>query len=320
MSVEVELMGAEHIRALDLAGLLIHTRYRGIRGLTAVDHETIFRSSLASAHGAGGICFGAFLGGRLQAVGAITPLAWDSQHFGLPMANLLVAARPGGADTGLPVLIGKALTAAHEILGIRHVSAEIDIDDHDCLDVAQAHGFQQMDIKRAYRWYDMAAVPVPKFRSRVREYRPEDRERVLKLVESSNFGSRFSRDHVLAGSRVAAMYQSWLEQLLDKVGRDVIALVFERVGQVEACGVIGTLDLSPAGVPLRFMDKGLYVSGAQGVGGYFPVLYELAARSLQDHVLAQTSVSLGNHAAVRVLDKMQAGSESVRCALRLYRH
>lgn len=304
---------------MDLAELVIHSRYRGMHALSAKDHENIFRSDCAAALAAGGVCVAAFSRGRLLAVCAVTPLAWDSAHFGLPMANLLVAAVPDGGGATVRALLDRALEMVRSRSGIRHFSADVDIDDYACLNPLLALGFEVMDIKRAYRWYDMAGIREPKFRSRVREYSPADREQVLGLAAHAEINSRFSRDRFLATDRVEALYGLWFETLLGSSGNNAIALVFEKAGKVEACGVIGEVDLAAAGVACRFFDKGLYVSGPQGTGGYFPVLYELASRSLQRHGLAQTSVSLNNHAAVRVLEKMNVGSESIRYALRLCR-
>jgi RimJ/RimL family protein N-acetyltransferase len=319
VSIRIEQLGAADIQCMDISGLVVYSRYRGIKSLEKDDHEKIFRADNAAAVNAGGICAAVFSGDRLQAVCAIAPLEWDSQHFGMPMANLVIAAVSGCASAVLLALLEKTVDAAKKTLGVIHVSADLDIDDYGCLNALLALGFEILDIKRAYRCSGMTGVRVPKLRSLVRDYCPEDRERVLWLARNSEINSRFSRDPFLSRHKVEALYQLWFEKLLGSNGDNAIALVFERSGQVEACGVIGATDLSYAGVSSQFMDKGLYISGSDGVGGYFPVLYELISRSLLRYDLAQTSASLNNHAAVRVLERMHVGSESIRYALRLYR-
>ncbi|MBA3981361.1 MAG: hypothetical protein C0462_12250 [Alcanivorax sp.] len=277
----------------------------------------MFRHELVAALEAGGVCATLSDDQGLMAVCAIMPLAWDSAHFGLPMASLVVAAAPTCARDGLVGLLREALQRAAALQPIQHVSVDLDIDDYGCLNALLALGCEVVDIKRAFRWSSLKGVRSPKFLSQVRDCTPADRERVLGLLAETRFESRFSRDNLLSAQRVGALYQSWFEQLLVRDDPGVIALVFEKAGQVQACGVIAERDLEPMGVPVRFMEKGLYASSEAGVGGYFPVIYALAERALARYDAVQTSVSLNNHRAVRVLERMNAGTESTRYALRL---
>lgn len=322
MSGKIAFHSAEGVRRLGLARLALFPRYRGLPLLCPQDHEQLFRHELCMAVDAGGICAtvddescpGAH---RLAAVCAVTPLDWDSAHFGMPMANLVIAAAPDCARERITSLVHAALSALAASQPLRHVSVDLDIDDYNCLNALLAMGCEVVDIKRHFHWSSLKGVRPPKFLSRVREYRHADRARVLRLLEGARFESRFSRDPLLPQAEVKALYQCWFEQLLDQSGDDVIALVFEKEDGVQACGVIAEKDLQSAGVPVKFMDKGLYVSGPQGVGGYFPMIYALAERALSRYDAVQTCVSLNNYPAVRVLERMRAGTASTRYALRM---
>lgn len=204
---------------LDLAGLQVLGRYRGIDGLSAGDHRELFRAELEALLAAGGAC--AVVPGKTgpEAVAAVGPLPWDSAHFGLPMGKLVLAATASAGSNVLQPMLDRLLELARVEQGLRHLSAEVDIDDYACLNALLARGFEILDLRRSYRWRSMAGVPVPPLRTLVREYRPGDRATVLALADAATFPGRFSRDPVLAPERVTALYRQWLLQLLDAPDR-----------------------------------------------------------------------------------------------------
>jgi len=287
--------------------------YRGLRTLDDSHHRIILAETLRSALKAGGLCHGLSAEtGSVVAVCAVSPLEWDGSHFGLPMARLFVASSPGVEPVSIRGLAETTLAEAADSFPLRHVSANIDIDNYECVNALLASGFEILDIKRSFFWSRLDGVPTPKFLSRVSEYERTEREEVLSLVEDISFDTRFSRDPQLPQDKVVAMYRLWLKQLLERAekGQGCIALVFRKAGKIRACGVIGETDLAAYGVPVTFMDKGLYVSSREGIGGYFPVIYQLARLSLARGMVARTMVSLNNHSAVRVLEAMRSGSAS----------
>lgn len=307
---------AAEIGGITLSRLAIRTRYRGF--LSREDEVALFRGDLLSALEAGGICLAARDESGIAAITAVAPLAWDSRHFGVPMGRLLIAADAGCSGAVLMEVVEAAVSQARARLGLCHLSAEMDIDDYACLNALLGRGFELLDVKRQYRWSSLAGVRAPKFLSRVRPYEAKDRVRVMDMVEAARFESRFSRDPALDRTAVNRLYRMWFEQLLDEPGRAIV-VVFERAGQVQGCGAVERVELQVPGHAARLMDRGLYVSGPGGVGGYYPVIYGLAARALATYDMVQTSVSLNNHAATRVLEHMRGASASIRYALRLYR-
>lgn len=305
---------------LELGGSSRFSGYRGLRTLDDSHHRMILAGALRSALKVGGVCHGiSDETGSVVAVCAVSPLEWDSSHFGLPMARLFVASSPGIEPASIRSLAETALAEAGGSFPLRHVSASIDIDDYECANALLASGFEILDIKRSFSWSRLDGVPMPKFLSCVREYERADRAEVLSLLDDISFDTRFSRDPQLPQDKVVAMYRLWLKQLLERAekGQGCIALVFRKAGRIRACGVIGETDLAAYGVPVTFMDKGMYLSSREGIGGYFPVIYQLARLSLERGMVARTMVSLNNHAAVRVLEAMRSGSASTCYEMRL---
>ncbi|MCK0536379.1 hypothetical protein [Alcanivorax quisquiliarum] len=313
-----ELHALDEISGLDLSALTIFTRYRGHPQLSHSDHQSLFRHELVSAVEIGGVCTTLSNEHGVIAACAIKPLGWDSQHFGLPMARLSLAASPACPPTALGGFLRDTFHVAKQKIPSLHVSCEVDIDDYPCLNALIDLGAEILDVKREYRWTSLKGIKPPKFLTRVRDYRPEDKPAVMQLLDKVHFESRFSRDPQLDQQKAADLYRLWLGKLLDAPESDRIALVMERDGRVQACGAIEKQDLGCAGVAIQLMNNGIYLSSPAATGSYYPIIYTLAERSLIHFSSVQTCVSLNNHAASRVLEKMGVGAESSRYALRLY--
>lgn len=309
--------GPEEIPGLDLSELVIHTSYRGHPQLGHQDHEALFRHELLSAAEDGGMCASITIADKVSAACSLKPLVWDSEHFGMPMAKLSLAASSGCTPDKLLDLLRSLLSASPKAKPGLHVSCEIDIDNYLCLNTLLDLGAKIFDIKREFRCVSLSQVHTPKLLSRVRAFQPEDKVAVMQLLDSSGFETRFSRDPVLDPGKTAAMYRRWLEKLLDGNADDRIALVMERNEKVHACGAIERRNLGSAGVDLQLMTGGIYISSPSGIGSYYPILYSLIAEAAKRNMTSQTCVSLNNHSATRVLEKMNVGTASVRYAMRL---
>lgn len=316
-AIRNELHAPEEIFNLDLDALTIHTCYRGHPDLSQADHQRLFRHELVSALRSGGVCTSVTCRNRTVAACAIRPLDWDTAHFGLPMARLTLAASPFCPAASLPGLLRDTISALRRKMPVRHISCEVDIDDYPCLNALLDLGANVLDVKREYRWTSFRGITPPKFLSRVRDYDVADRHEVMGLMEGARFEGRFSRDPLLSPSKTLELYRIWLEKLLDGNEADRIALVIERNGRVQGCGTIERQDLRYAGVNLQLMSGGIYVSSPTATGGYYPMIYSLVKKASALCRTSQTCVSLNNHAATRVLEKMNLGTTSTRYALRL---
>ncbi|MEY1661991.1 hypothetical protein [Isoalcanivorax beigongshangi] len=239
--------------------------------------------------------------GHLQALCALVPLAWDSAHFGQPMARLQLLRSTGVAETDCARLVDCALATESG-----HLSAEVDVADYLSFNLLARRGFELLDTRRTYCAYAPRKPQLGRRRQGIRPYRTADRAAVLEIVADTRFPSRFYRDDGLAPARVAAMYHQWFARLLDDHGRSSDAVVYEREGQVLACGAIGERDFSAAGVPLRARTGSLYAGLPSATGAYLPVLEMLISRALETYDFAETTVALQNTAACRALESFTA--------------
>jgi len=179
-------------------------------------------------------------------------------------------------------------------------------------------GFEVMDVKRYFHATDMEGFQVPRFLSLVREYRPEDYERVMEVAREVDIQSRFSRDRHLSADKTREMYAIWLSKSLGEMGRGSFSFVFERRGKIEGCNVISRQRLSYLQEPVAFMDRGLYVADRRGIGGYAPILYRSIGQALEQDGVVQTCVSLSNGTATRTLERWNTRRHVTAYALRLF--
>lgn len=307
----------EDIHNLDLERLSIFNRYRGHYELDRSDHLRLFRHELTEAIKSGGFFTSISHNQGTSGVCAIQPLAWDSKHFGLPMSKMTLAATPESNEACLFNLVNESLNFAKHKHQALHISCEIDIDDYLCVNTLLKCGAEIMDIKREYRFPRQKKIRAPKFLSMVREYKPEDKNDIMNILRKSKFETRFSRDRYLDHEKTKQLYQIWIENLLDSNAEDRIALVMEKNGHVQSCGTIERTDLNYAGVNVQLMSGGIYISTIHATGNYYPIIYSLIEKASKISNTSQTCVSLNNHSATKVLEKMNLGTPSTRYSLRI---
>lgn len=312
------LQAPAQVETLDFEKLEIWTRYRGHPELQSGDHIRLFQHEIVNALRTGGSCYAMLEGDVIQAICALAPLSWDSTHFDRPMSKISLSCSPDVSSSLLRQLVEQTI-GTRSIADNHHISCELDIDDYRCLNTLLSMGAEVLDLKREYRAKSLKHIAAPKFMTMVRPYTAADRPSVLQILDTSRFATRFSRDSSLTAPKSKLLYQKWMEKILDSSDEERIALVAEKAGVIQACGTIEAQDLRHAGVDCQLMSGGIYVSRPEATGYYYPVIYGLIHTALTRHKTAQTCISLNNHSAVRVLEKMNFGTQSTRYALRLLR-
>lgn len=250
--------------------------------------------------------------GRPGALVVLQPLSWDSEHFGVPMGRLYTA---HVADIGWKdyrAFLAEALADMRSELNLTHVSAEVDIDDYASVNALAGLGFEILDIKRTYCANRLREdIDFVRGSKRVREFRESDRPRVRELARGVRFQSRFTRDRWLDPEKAHELYCLWFERLMDGAGDSTRVVVYERAGDVVACGGIGERDFSDYGLDLRLRTGSLYAGERRAVGAYTPVLYELTVGAIRSHGLVETTVSLNTVVTSRVLEGFRSNKGGV---------
>jgi len=256
---------------------------------------------------------------RISLILAITDLPWESDFFGIPMGRLYLFKAPSFPLDRLSVLVSDLVQTSVRDHGIVHVSIDVDIDDYSVLNCLIKHDFEILDLKRTYftNFLEVESI-YKKGLSSVRGYVPDDFSAVDEILKEVSFETRFTRDRYLDRCVADQMYREWFYRSLEKSGKTANVAVYERLGRVVACGGIGELDFSRYGLAKKLRTGSIYACSRRGVGGYGPVLYQLTSDALRTHGLVETTVSLNNSAAVRVVEGVRPNRSVTTYCLRKF--
>lgn len=309
----------EYSPGLSLDELTVYSRFRRHPGFSRDDialvNAAVIQKSIAD--GVSGFFIGS--GTVVRALAVINPTPWESDFFGLPMGRLHCYAADSVSDDELTQLVGETLRQAVNGDWIRHVSSDVDIDDYRVLNALLRNGFDVLDLKRTYFTNRLSAgSDYERFLGSVRAYCADDSVAVDAIVAAARFDTRFTRDCYLDAHKSALMYRDWFDRLISDAGRSSQVVVFERQGRVVGCGGIGEMDFSSYGLARKMRTGSLYACSSDGVGGYGPVLYCLTRDALRSHGLVETTVSLNNAAAVRVVEGVRPNRSVTSYALRYF--
>lgn len=288
---------------MDFRSLIFYSRFRRHPGFSEADIFAIAHRQCEDmfCDNAIGLCL--IDKNVVIAFCAIVQNQWESDFFAMPMARIHCFAAATAPEAALDEMLDRSLQQAFSLCTIRHFSIDIDVDNYTLVNVFIRAGFEMVDVKRTYFANKLDANPAyEKYLSAVKNYQPEDIEEVNHLVNTVSFTTRFTRDPYVPAGRAAQLYQQWFRQLLDDAGKGSQVVVFRRMGAIVGCGGIGEMDFSRYGIARRMRTGSLYACTASGVGGYAPVLFRLTRDALATYGLVETTVSLNNAAAVRVVE------------------
>ena len=297
-------------------GFIEHSPWRGFPAISSSEHKNIFYNEITRAHSNGTVTLDSSIDPQLAF--ASQQLDWDTNHFGMPMGRIQFYHCQDMQLTKAKVFIGKALDELDKHSPIRHYVTEVDSNDYLSLNALVANGFEILDTKKIYCFKKHQPDTNPKFSSMVRPYRKEDYQRVMQIVESTNFPSRFTRDPYLNPHKCRDLKTLWFSNLLKESSRN-LAFVFERPGVIESCGAISSIDENTLGIPKKILYGGLFASTKKGTGSYLPVMKKLVTHGMASHDCGATVVSINNSAPQRVIDScFSFNSPLYRHVLRRY--
>jgi len=235
------------------------------------------------------------------------------------MGKLYLLRSDGLAESTLSSLVADTLQCAQKKHGISHFSIEVDIDDYASLNCLLKHGFEIMDLKRSYFTSGIHHTEqLAKGSACVRPYESSDRGAVVAIAEQAHFETRFTRDVHIEPGLASKMYQKWFQRMLDDAGNSFNVIVYQRQGQIVACGGIGEIDFLKYGINKRMRTNSLYASLPTGVGAYGPFLYRLTSEALQTHGLVEATISLNNTSAIRVVEGIRPNRSVTMYSLRKF--
>lgn len=254
---------------------------------------------------------------KVLAASVLTESEAETDFFGVGMGRLSCWVS-GQTDSSLIYeLVDRTLDAARRLSPIRHVSAEVDIDNYVVLNCLIRAGFEILDIRRTYFTNTLReSRTYEKFLGNVRRYEPSDTDSVISILDQAKFETRFTRDRFLSGDLAEQFYRRWFLRLLSMMGHQSQAVVYVRNGKVVGCGGIGEKSFSDCGVMRSIRTGSLYACLPEGIGGYGAVLYWLTRDALTSHDVVETTVSLNNASAIRVVEGVRPNRSITTYAMR----
>jgi ribosomal protein S18 acetylase RimI-like enzyme len=216
---------------------------------------------------------------RLLCLLTYSELAWDSDHFGKPMASINNIIASEGTLCTQETRVKAIAEALLELerKGMVHVSAKVDVFDIATVHALEMNGFRLMDTTVTYGFdFRKSDLPVIENQCVLRLATAEDEEKLAKIANVSFSTSRVSMDRFhadpdLAKEKSDSLYVSWTRNSFKNKAAD--AIIVAEIGGVpvgyttieyfkaksDSVGVnIGALILSAVSPEAR--GKGIYTS------------------------------------------------------------
>ncbi len=242
--------------------------------------------------------------GKAHALTTLEQLAWDTEHFGVPIVRLEFVRDPGVELPVLQELIRVCLRRCAEE-NVAHVSARVPVSLANLQKALAGCGFEPVGVKLMLRTDGKKpALPPRGSEARYCTAAPEDFTRVYALAATAITDSRFHRDGRFDPERVAAMYVNWVEQESKKNAEHTVVawLGDEIVGYLTYEIGIGLYDLKPdelGDIDVGFVASVTVLDHARGRGIGNGLLNE-GARRMWDMgcTVVFANVMLSNPASV----------------------
>ena len=145
------------------------------------------------------------------------PLPWDSEHFGLSIAEV-----SGGALSEERAAAADAWCAEREVDCLYLLASA---DDAETARVAARHGYRVVDVRLGFRhdlddlgdlpWHSPGPVSV-------REASEQDLDVLRPIARTSHRSTRFYFDGRFPAERCDELYVSWIERALADPGRELL--------------------------------------------------------------------------------------------------
>lgn len=250
----------------------------------------------------------ATLGTESAGVAALSPLAWDSDFFGLRMGRLsLFIAKKEGLEvySVADELIDAALGAARHA-ELQHLSLRVDVEDIGVVHALEKNGFRLMDTLFTYAFHPRKSrLPDIRPAYDLRTYRPEDYEAVMDISTTAfeGYPSRFTVDPHIPKDRAQAFYLEWAEKCCRGDLADEV-LVAERKGRV-----IGYLAFRcnrglERHTGVRVMGGGLGACYPLRFNAYLELLWEATRRALTTAAACDCETQSFNMATANFYQKL----------------
>lgn len=247
--------------------------------------ETIFAKNTAKALSTGKL---SGIGDR-QGVALYNDLAWDTQHFGLPMSRLLYLLGHD-YDTRRLRLAEFLDDAQHR--GIRHISCRSNDADQELVQLLIEAGFERMGAKAMLSAAPLSTPTNASFGKNItiKPMHSDDHNTLAVMVADSIRINRFAVDSLLDPGKAHQVYMSWFSNIANTDSK----LIFVAHINTEVAGVVACT----MGIPLYGVMSELGLR--PGFVGLFAVNAHYRGRKLGQLLLGHARHELSNHGCNKI--------------------
>lgn len=238
------------------------------------------------------------------------PLPWDSQFFGIPMARIDYMIHSADAPRALVEATLDATLDACRQAALPHLTARVDVEDIEAVDLLERRGFRLMDALVTYRMRprkeppkDVREVGV------IRDFEPRDAEEVLDITREAFQGyvGRFQHDQHIPRDRAEAFYFEWAKKCMSRDMADKLLVSVNSDSRL--IGYLFFRRREPAssvgGIPI--LGGGLGACRRDSPGAYAGLIREATIWSHEQGGIGEYQTQNYNFPVIRVYEAAGAG-------------
>ncbi len=242
-------------------------------------------------------------GSRIIGLAILTPLPWDSEIFGLPMARLdhLITAAEAQPRAHLLDRFLDDLVELARAQDVKHLSTRVDCADVEAVQSLERKGLRLMECLVTYL-FEPRKDTLPRIKTfyTVRQYEPRDREALVSIAERmfADYQSRFSADPNLPREGAQRLYVEWTKNACAGTMADYL-FVAEKTGTPVGFLAYRLNAHALKGAGVRIVGQSLSAVLPEATGAYIGLLKAALELGEKEHDFIEADAPLHHMTVIR---------------------
>lgn len=237
----------------------------------------------------------------------VIPLAWDTHHFGMKMAKLLVlkrdaAGRRQAFDADQLLDSGIDLCQRQKIA---HLTCRIDIDDIATAHALEERDFHLMDTIVTYLFRSTPEYALPSLRRlhSVRECRESDLAELREIAKKAFTKDRFHLDASFAPDKADALYAKWIRSFWIRKRGSKILVACDASGRPRGFLAYQLNSALRECAGIKAIGRGLAAVQPGAKGAYVALVMDTVRDAMGSYDFAEFDTQLTNREVIRIYNK-----------------
>lgn len=242
MGIKIEAFTKEKLT--DIIPLVNNYKYKSFYNYPYLANEQLVKYAIEEisevlSYPQNNLAFIAKQGRKIAGLAIVQKLPWDSEYFGIKMANVSYLIAEGlyrhSFDIKKELLNAVFISSAKE--KIKFISAKISFDDSSSVHSCEETGFRMMSMCATYlvekKYYSSKSVGVAQYDCSIRPYQSEDYRDLKDIFSNSCIKSHFRMDHKIPQDKAANLYSEWIKNSCNGFCDET--LVIQSKNQIIGC-------------------------------------------------------------------------------------